>query len=164
MLSRFYNKFKQTYDKIMSLPDAPSKISGGVGIGAAMDFLPIPIVSIPVSFVIARALGLNGLAAALTAMILKVAVPIFYALNIMIGKLIISGHTGTPHTVAVHFELTSPQAWLMWLKSLGKPFLLGAGINSITAYIIVYFAFRRFLAYRQDKYQQKQVTTESSNK
>jgi hypothetical protein len=163
MLSGFKDKLKQTYDKLMNLPDAPNKIAGGVAIGASMDFLPIPFISIPISFVVAKAAGLNGLAAALTAMMLKVMVPIFYAINIMIGRLILSGHVETAHAVATNFDITSPYAWLLWLKSLGQPFLVGAGINSIIAYIVVYFSFKRFLSTRQNKYQKKQTNTVSVN-
>ncbi|MTI79585.1 MAG: DUF2062 domain-containing protein [Firmicutes bacterium] len=155
MVSKLQNKFMETYNRLMNLPDAPNKIAGGVGIGVAMDFLPIPIISIPVSFLVARAVGLNGLAAALTAMMFKITVPIFYAINMMVGKLIMSGHAEKPHAVNIHFNLTSPEAWIIWLKSLGKTFLLGAGINSLLAFIIVYFAFRKFMIYRQDKFLQK---------
>lgn len=162
MVSRFTSKLKDNYNKLMNLPDAPDKVAGGVAIGVGMDFLPIPIISIPVSYLVARAVGLNGLAAALTAMLLKWAVPFFYAINIMVGRLILMGRTETPHAVFADFDFTKLDAWLAWFKSLGQPFLIGAGINSLIAFVVVYFAFKKFMLRRQQKFQQKQISKNSS--
>lgn len=162
--SGFLDKIKAAYHKLMNLPDSPSKIAGGVAMGVAMDFLPIPIISIPVSYVVARAVGFKGLAAALTAMMFKVLVPLFYAINIMVGRLILSGRAETAHAVATNFDLTDPHAWLAWLKSLGVPFMVGAGTNAVLAFIVVYFAAKKLFIYRQQKYQQRQTSPKALDK
>lgn len=154
-MSRFLKKLKDSYRKIMNLPDAPNKIAGGVAVGLAMDFLPIPFISIPISYILARAVRLNGLAAALTAVMCKVFVPLFYALNIMVGRLILGGHIVKTQPVSAEFYLTSIQAWLTWFKSLGVPFLLGAVINATLAFLLAYFSFKKLLLRRQQKYQQR---------
>jgi len=162
--SRFYDKLKNAYQELMNLPDAPNKIAGGVAMGVAMDFLPIPVISIPISYVVARALGLNGLAAALTAMMFKILVPLFYAINIMVGRTILIGRAEKAHAVATNFNFVDPYAWLAWLKSLGIPFMVGAGINAVLAFIMVYFVAKRFFVHRQQKYQQRKTLQKPLNK
>ena len=42
------------YKKVMEMPDSPKKIARGVALGLAFDFLPIPVISIPLSYLVAR--------------------------------------------------------------------------------------------------------------
>ena len=51
---------KGYYKRMVSLPDTPKKIAQGVALGFAFDFLPIPIISIPLSYLFARLTRCNA--------------------------------------------------------------------------------------------------------
>ena len=60
------DSIKAYYTRVMSLPDSPKKVAQGVALGFAFDFLPIPIISIPLSYLIARLARCNAVAAVCT--------------------------------------------------------------------------------------------------
>lgn len=134
---------KEKYTRIMELSDAPYKIAHGVALGTALDFLPIPIISIPIAYLMARLIRVNGIAAALSAIFFKWAVPLFYGLNYMVGRAVI----GDVPAVAIH--PLPDESLLAGLKHFGYPFILGAVINAALAWAIVYFPLRRLLEQRR---------------
>lgn len=123
------------YAKVMSLPDSPKKIARGVALGFAFDFLPIPIISIPISYLAARLVRCNPVATVCTVIFFKLAVPFFYAVDLFVGKAIFGDLPGpdiqfTGGSLAANF--------LEQLVEHGYPFLLGSLINAVLAWFIVY--------------------------
>ncbi|MQL53100.1 DUF2062 domain-containing protein [Desulfofundulus thermobenzoicus] len=135
------NYLQAKYNQIINLPDAPSRIAHGVALGAALDFFPIPLISIPVAYLLARLIRVNAVAAALSAAFFKWAVPFFYALNYMVGRALI----GDDVMVATADAHPVPPA----IRELGYPFLLGALVDASLAWLLVYFPVRRLLESRQ---------------
>ena len=75
------------YKKVMEMPDSPKKIARGVALGLAFDFLPIPVISIPLSYLVARLTNCSPAAAVATVVVFKLAVPVFFTLNFLSGRL-----------------------------------------------------------------------------
>lgn len=147
-------RLKKHYNRVMDIPDAPKKIAGGAALGLALDFLPIPLISIPVAYIIARLAGGNGLAAALTAAFFKWAVPFFYVLNMVTGGLIL-GYNELDDVEQVMAIFAETQAgWLEKFTLLGYPFLTGAFINAVLAFTLVYLALRKAIQVKQQKHRQ----------
>ncbi len=123
------------YARVMSLPDSPQKIARGVALGFAFDFLPIPIISIPLSYLVARFARCNPVAAVCTVIFFKLAVPFFYAINLFVGRAIFGDLPGPD----VQFSGAPLVAnFLEQLVEHGYPFLLGSLINAALAWFIVY--------------------------
>ncbi len=147
MISKLISKFKEQYHKVMQLPGSPKKIAAGVALGVALDFLPVPIISIPISFVLAKLMRINAVAAVLTVILFKCAVPVFYALNYMVGKLVLlDAPVSSAHN---HFYEAGVLGWIVWVKHLGYPFLLGSFINATLAAAITYFVISNILICRR---------------
>ncbi|NQS76603.1 MAG: DUF2062 domain-containing protein [Peptococcaceae bacterium] len=129
------DSIKAYYTRVMSLPDSPKKVAQGVALGFAFDFLPIPIISIPLSYLVARLARCNAVAAVCTVIFFKLAVPFFYAINLFVGKAIFGGLPGP------EIELSGGPLMTNFLEQLaehGYPFLLGSLLNAVLAWIIVY--------------------------
>lgn len=137
---------KEKYNQVIELPDAPSKIAHGVALGTALDFFPIPLISIPVAYLLARLIRVNAIAAALSATFFKWAVPFFYTCNYLVGRTLLGDSLAvqaTPHAAG--------KSLLDGLTEMGYPFLAGALIDSFLAWVLIYFPLRRFLEIRQAK-------------
>ncbi len=132
------------YIKVMSIPDSPTKIAQGIALGTALNFLPIPIVSIPISYLLARIFRINAVASVLATIFFKWAVPFFYAFNLLVGSLILRGDMT---------QLILPQVSyytvMMMLKEWSCPFFIGSAINFIVSSALMYCVFRHVLSLRQ---------------
>lgn len=123
------------YKRMMSLPDSPKKIAQGVALGFAFDFLPIPIISIPLSYLVARIARCNPAAAVCTVIFFKLAVPFFYTLNLFLGRAVL-GDIPAPD---IHFSGNLVICnFLAQMVEQGYPFLFGSIINAVLAWFIVY--------------------------
>lgn len=146
MTRKYIRHLKETCEKVLNLPDSPRKIALGVAMGTALDFLPIPIISIPISYVLAKIFKVNAAATVLTVIFFKWAVPFFFALNYYTGSMLL---WGTNHQYLSHRSiLSAADTWIGWIKVLGYPFMLGAVVNSLVAGAITYFAVKALLEYR----------------
>ena len=144
-------RLKKYYTRVMDIPDAPVKVARGAAIGLAMDFLPVPIIGIPIAYVVARVAGGNGLAAALTATFFKWAVPFFYMFNLATGSLVM-GFKEYQHAMPVmNSAALTPADWVNYLSQFGYPFLIGAVINSLLAWLALYFGVRKLMLVRQKR-------------
>lgn len=152
LFKKYYCMLKSYYHQLMNLPGAPNSLAGGVAIGVAVDFLPIPLIGIVLGCLVARVVGFNYLATGLTAVLFKILVPLFYALNYLTGRLIIGGQAKPVYAMVANLNYIDPNTWLVWLSSLGKPFILGGGINAILAFMLVYLLAKKLFTYRQQKY------------
>ena len=138
---------KEYYNKVMDLPDAPNKVARGASWGLALDFLPIPIFSIPLAYVMARITGGNGLAGALTAALFKLAVPFFYVLNITTGNFLLGLHL--PNDIVALAMMGTLEHKIEQLLALGPPFLVGSLVNAFLAWLLIFFVVKRLLLLRQ---------------
>jgi len=132
------------------MPDSPKKIAGGVSLGLAFDFLPIPIISIPLSYLVARAVKVNPVAAVSIVVILKLAVPSFYALDFLVGKLIF----GDVHVQGPDIHNTGISTFDIFLDKLfehGYPFIIGSLINATIIGIVSYCFLMWFIRRRQGR-------------
>jgi hypothetical protein len=148
---KIIGRLKQYYTKVMDIPDAPIKIARGAALGVAMDFLPIPLISIPIAYLAARLAGGNGVAAALTAAFFKWAVPFFYVLNVATGSLVLGFGEFDKMEPVMKMDGFTPSDWLNYLTRLGYPFLAGAAINSFLTGLMLFFIVRRILILRQKR-------------
>ncbi|HHU86068.1 MAG TPA: DUF2062 domain-containing protein [Peptococcaceae bacterium] len=123
------------YKKVMEMPDSPKKIARGVALGLAFDFLPIPVISIPLSYLVARITHCSPAAAVATVVVFKLAVPIFYTLNFLSGRLLLGDLPG-PDLVFSGDSLLTP--FLNKIMEHGYPFLLGSLINATLIWFAVY--------------------------
>jgi len=146
---KFIGRLREYYNHVMDLPDAPTKVARGAALGLALDFLPIPIISIPIAYMVARMVGGNGLAGALTATFFKLAVPFFYILNVAMGNLLL-GFNLSEKTVSMA-AMHTPQLWLEELVQLGTPFIVGAVVNAVLAWLALYFVVQRLLFIRHSR-------------
>ena len=153
LAGKYVRRIKDTWEKVMDLPDSPRKIAQGVALGTALDFLPMPFISIPVSFILAKFVRVNAVAAVLTVIFLKWAVPFFFAFDYFVGKMLV-GESAPPQYSAGGFSFTSLEAWMEWLTHLGYPFLIGAAVNSVVAGVITYFVIMALLNCRRNKNEQ----------
>lgn len=143
LAQKYVRRAREIYSNVLELPDSPRKIALGVALGTALDFLPVPLISIPISFVLAKLIRVNAAAAVLAVIFFKWAVPFFFAFNYYIGKAILGGEV---RRAAVRPEsLISIDAWVEWIIQLGYPFILGAAVNSVAAAAITYFIIKALL-------------------
>lgn len=129
----------------MSLPDAPHKIAGGMAVGVAMLFLPIPIFGYPLAYFAAWLMGFNVIAALLTLILFKWAAPFFFALDVIVGSLLLTGKPVPLYLFTSNLEFASVNTWLTLGKTMGHPLLVGAIVNTIVVCTLVYFISRRVL-------------------
>lgn len=137
---------KTYYRKLMELPDSTEKIARGVALGFSFDFLPIPVISIPLSYLVARLTNCNPLAAVATVVFFKLAVPFFFTLNILTGKLFLNDISGPEIVIAGD---TVFSLYLSKLVAYGYPFLIGSVINATVAWLAVYFLLHSLLKTRR---------------
>jgi len=159
---QFRRYLRLQYLKILRLKDSPHKIAGGMALGLGLDFLPLPIISLPVAWVLARILRLNSIAAVMTVAFFKWAVfTIFFPFDILVGKLFL----GKPPSMAgeqvpvaepgLSLEALANFFTMETLYKLGAPFLLGSVINAVFFGLLAYFLLHRALVYRKQKRQRK---------
>jgi len=144
--SRLTDYVKAYYRKMMELPDSPKKIAFGVALGLSFDFLPVPIISIPLSYLVARLVRCNPVAAVATVVFFKLAVPFFFTLNIITGKFLLGDVPGPDIVVAGD---TMFSALLSGIVEHGYPFLVGSAVNAAAVSLPVYFLLKFLLKRRQ---------------
>lgn len=156
---RLKRYFRYQYIKILRLKDSPSKIAKGVALGVALDFLPLPFISLVVAWVVAKLARFNTLAAVMTTAALKPAVfTVFFPFNILVGKLLLGERT----QITPHQQVPVPEPSLSLdsltnffsvntLKALGPSFLAGSVINAVVSSLIVYVFLNRTLVFRQQR-------------
>lgn len=142
----FAESVKAYYRKIMELPDSTDKIAKGVALGLSFDFLPVPVISIPLSYLAARLTRCNPLAAVGTVIFFKLAVPFFFTLNILTGKALLRDFNG-PDLVIAGDSLFG--ALISKMIEHGYPYLLGSMINALLAWLAAYFLIHYLLKKRR---------------
>ncbi|MCL2767097.1 MAG: DUF2062 domain-containing protein [Peptococcaceae bacterium] len=142
LIANVTEKVRAYYHKMVSLPGNTEKIARGIALGLAFDFLPIPIISIPISYFAARLFRCNPVATVATVIFFKLAVPLFFTLNALTGKLLF-GYISGP---TVEFMSSNPMVKSVEeILVMGYPFLLGSIVNAIICYFLLYYYMRRWL-------------------
>ncbi|OPX84093.1 MAG: hypothetical protein A4E53_03868 [Pelotomaculum sp. PtaB.Bin104] len=137
------NKF---YNKIISIADSPERLIRGVALGVAFDFLPIPVISIPLSYLVAHLTQCNPIAAASTVIFFKLAVPFFYTLDVLTGTSLLGTRPGLEvQDTGIAFL----DRFLDEILQYGYPFLMGSLINATLAGLAVYLILRFLVARRR---------------
>jgi len=135
IVSLLVENFRAYYIKIIEVSDSPKRIARGAALGLAFDFLPIPVISIPLSYVVARLTRCNPVAAVGTVVFFKLAVPFFYTLNVIAGNVLL-GDLPRPEITLSGASL--PDFFLAKLVEHGYPFLVGSLVNAALAWLAVY--------------------------
>lgn len=144
---KIYRWLKLKWLVFIRLKDEPASIAKGVAIGIAMDFLPTFGFGLIFAYIIALVLRVNKVAAVLSAVFFKWAIPIFYIGNIAMGKLLTSREI-QPKDLS---SINANQGFFHfgdWTE-LSTTFLMGSGLNAIIAGIISYFLCRKFIEYKR---------------
>ncbi len=131
------------------MPDSPKKIALGVALGTSLNFLPMPFISIPISYLLAKLTRVNATAAVLSVIFFKWAVPLFFTFNYYLGRQIL-GEKPISY-VQQKFSMLNLSNLTIWWNDLGIPFLLGAAVNSVVAGVFTYYVIRAFFYYKLQK-------------
>ena len=148
LIKSLFCKCKESCYQLINLPEAPQKVAQGIALGVAFDFLPVPFISIPLSCLVAKLIRVHAVAATLTVLIFKPAVPLFFTLNIFVGKLLV-GEAPSPITTDLAHGIPVLTKAILKIKALGFPFLVGSVIDALVASFLIYFAAVKFLEFRQ---------------
>ncbi len=144
--SRIVDGVKSYYNNLLHLSDPPRKIASGVALGVAFDFLPIPLISIPLSYLVARLVRCNPVATVATVIFFKLAVPFFFTLNIMVGNALLGGMP-SPDIAVECASITG--VFVEKIIEHGYPFLVGSLLNATLAGVAVYFLLMFILERRR---------------
>jgi len=134
IIPRVFDAIRAYYNKVMGLSDSPRKIAKGVALGLAFDFLPIPVISIPLSYLVARIIRCNPVAAVATVVFFKLAVPFFFTFNIMVGNFLLGDIPGPDIASA------GDKIFIGKLVEHGYPFLAGSLVNATLAGLVAYYS------------------------
>lgn len=126
------------YYKMLRVKDTPSKVAQGVGIGLALDAaIPIPLVSIFVSFVVARTLKMNSVAAVIAGTAIKPFFIFIVALNVYVQGILV-----TAFPFLINIRLPRAEGTNIFEKMInsvverGGAYLLAGCINGLAIFFI----------------------------
>jgi len=145
---RFSEGIKVYCRKVAGLTDSPRKVAAGVALGLAFDFLPVPVISIPLAYLVARLARCNAAAAVATAVFFKLAVPFFFTMNIVVGKSLFGDIAGLD---VADSGSSIPASLLETLAEHGYSFLAGSLVNATAAGLSVYFTLTFLLERRRNR-------------
>lgn len=135
MLKKFLRWMRYKFLKIMRLRDCSDKIAKGVALGIAFNFLPTFGLGLICAFICAGFVRANQMAAVLSALLVKIGIPLFYILNLAVGHLLMGQEMGADGSASV--SLLHMQ-WSDW-KYLGMPFLVGSVVNALWTGTLSYY-------------------------
>lgn len=135
--SRLAESVKSYCRRVFTLADSPHKIAAGAALGLAFDFLPVPLISIPLAYAAAKIARLNTVAAVATVVFFKLFVPFFFTLNVVVGSAVFGGLPWPQPPSAAGLPLGG---FLSVLTQYGFPFLAGSVFNAVLAGAAVYFS------------------------
>lgn len=149
---------KRFYDTIEKqiIKDKPHKVSLGCAFGIGINFIPTLGIGFVFAFLLAVVFRANRASAAVTSLITGPLIPLMYALNLVIGGLILTPVTGKENLVefiidqyAVILKLGNIQDKIFsFLEFFGSTFVLGAVVNA-TIFSIAFYYFVNFLLHKR---------------
>jgi len=132
---RFYNTIeKQTLD----INERPHKVKLGCALGIGVNFFPTLGIGFIFAFVLALLFRANRASAAVTSLVTGSLVPLMYALNLVIGGLILTPVSDKENIIefvisqySIILKLGNIQEKIFgFLDFFGSTFLLGAAVNA----------------------------------
>ncbi|NMA53063.1 MAG: DUF2062 domain-containing protein [Peptococcaceae bacterium] len=153
-------RLKNYYDQVMSLPDSPKKIARGAAIGIALDFLPVPGISIPLAYLLARLLRCSPIAAVATVIVFKLMVPVFFAFDLLVGKVLCGDMPPVDVTLS---DIIILGPYLETIIAYGYPFLVGSLVNAALFSLAVYFLLLKLLERRRCQHRHKKKKLINAN-
>jgi len=135
--SRLAESVKSYCRRVFTLADSPHKIAAGAALGLAFDFLPVPLISIPLAYAAAKIARLNTVAAVATVIFFKLLVPFFFTLNVVVGNALFGGLPWPKPPSSAGLPLGD---FIEALTGFGFPFLAGSVFNAALAGAVVYFS------------------------
>ncbi|MEW5921398.1 MAG: DUF2062 domain-containing protein [Bacillota bacterium] len=141
---RFYSTIEK---QIVEIKEKPYKVALGCALGIGINFIPTLGIGFIFAFVLAVLFRVNQASAAVTSLLTGPLVPLMYALNFVIGGLILSPVTGKDSLLEFiisqysmilklgHFQ----DKVFNFLELFGFTFLLGAAVNAALFGIASYF-------------------------
>jgi len=139
------------YLTFVRIKDNPYNIAVGAALGISFDILPTFGLGVIAAYFIASLVRVNRLAAVISAVVFKLAIPFFIFINLKTGQLFIKEDLiqANDDLIQANMELI-PHSWLNFDWShLGRSFLLGSVINAVVFYGVAYFLVYRFLNWRR---------------
>lgn len=133
MLRRIKRYLRYEYLLFMRLRGNPEQISRGVAMGFAINFLPTFGGGVFLAYFLANLLRTNRTAALLSTLAVKAGVPLYYALNIVVGDFML-GYKDD----GLWALMQRPFNWQMVVHT-GISFLLGSVINTTLCGLLSYY-------------------------
>ncbi|MCR3922920.1 MAG: DUF2062 domain-containing protein [Firmicutes bacterium] len=139
-------KFHSTIDKQIH-KDNPHKVALGCALGVGINFFPTVGLGFLFAFLLAIIFRANRASAAVTSLVSGPLIPFMYAINLVVGGLVLTPVAGQEnlvefiiHQYAVILKLGNMQDKIFgFLEFFGSTFMLGAAINATIFGIGFYF-------------------------
>lgn len=150
---KFYTTIEQ---QVVEIKEKPYKIALGCALGIGINFIPTFGVGFIIAYFLAIIFGVNRAGAAVTSLVTGPLVPLMYALNFVVGGVILTPALGDESIVdfiirqySMILKLGSIQEKILSsLELFGFTFLLGSAINaaafSLAFYFFVMFLMRKY--------------------
>lgn len=148
---RFFRWIRYKYLTFIRIKDKPHNIAVGAALGISLDVVPTFGLGVVVAFFIARLIRVNSLAAVISAVVFKLAIPFFVFINIKTGGVFIEDPDVLNTERYARAELL-PNPWLGFDWShLGQSYLLGSVVNAAVIFVVTYLVVLQFVRWRRSK-------------
>ena len=146
---KLFRWLRYKYLLFIRIKDQPNKIAAGAALGVSFDVLPTFGLGVVAAFFIARLIRVNSLAAVISAVLFKLAIPFFIYINFKTGSLFINDPPQLNGELLSRAELmASPWFNFDWSR-LGRSFILGSVINAAVCFGLVYLTVYFFVKWRR---------------
>ncbi len=157
LLSKMENLKKQFYNtlkkQIVEIEEKPYKVALGCALGISINFIPTFGVGFILAFFLAALLKISQAGAAVTSLLTGPLVPLMYALNFIIGGLVLAPVMEKENLLDFIIGQYSlilkvgnfKEKILSILELFGLTFLVGSAINAIIFGLIVYLIVKVIL-------------------
>lgn len=142
-LSRWENLKKRFYTtiekEIVEIKEKPYKVALGCALGIGINFIPTLGIGFILAFLLATVFRINRASATVTSLVTGPLVPLMYALNFIVGGLLLTPALGEESVVefiirqyALILQLGNIRDKIIsFLELFGYTFLLGAAVNAL---------------------------------
>jgi uncharacterized protein (DUF2062 family) len=141
---RFYSTLEK---QVVEIKEKPYKVALGCALGIAINFIPTLGIGFILAYLLAMLFKINRASAAVTSLVTGPLVPLMYALNFVIGGLVLTPVLGED---SIRDFVISQYAMILrlgnvkdkiygFLELFGSTFLLGAAVNAFLFGLGFYF-------------------------
>lgn len=143
---RLKERFFNTIDKQI-LQEKPAKVALGCALGIGINFLPTLGLGFAVAYVLAMIFRVSRACAAASSLLAGPLVPLMYALNLVVGGLILTPASGSDNIkefvlrqYSMLLRISSVREKVFgFLEFFGSTFLLGSLVNAVLVGTAFYF-------------------------